>query len=462
MSKNPDREPASFLLSEARWLRSLAICLAHDEADADDLIQDTWMAAIRTPPEPRGSMRPWLAQVLRNLRRRGLRDGSRRQRREVSACGPDASVAVAPPEDMLVRLELQRLVSELVRDLEEPYRSTLLLRFFEGRSSAEVARALSIPAGTVRWRLNEGLRRLRAQLDQAHGGSRDTWKAALAVPLAAPLPAPGAAPAQTPAAGGTARSATRAVAWAAGGLLLPALVGGLLLGLRQRHQSTPGPDRPIDHSQPRREKINEISNDTRAMNTLLGVVVPALIASADAAAIPERQPATGPVPPAACVPADNPAGCIERLSRAELPPAVEAALVRATSGRKLDKLKIEPRMRKGHATYNVKFEVNDLDEEIDFGADGTFICREIDVAVADLPALVVRAVSAALPDGLVTKAELHNEGALSFHELDNGVSRGPLQHRPARILYEIDVSAPDGKHQLKISEDGKLLKKKVK
>jgi hypothetical protein len=33
---------------------------------------------------------------------------------------------------------------------------------------------------------------------------------------------------------------------------------------------------------------------------------------------------------------------------------------------------------------------------------------------------------------------------------------------PARILYEIDVSAPDGKHQLKISEDGKLLKKKVK
>lgn len=38
----------------------------------------------------------------------------------------------------------------------------------------EIARAQGIPAGTVRWRLSEGLRRLRAQLDEAHGGNRET------------------------------------------------------------------------------------------------------------------------------------------------------------------------------------------------------------------------------------------------------------------------------------------------
>jgi DNA-directed RNA polymerase specialized sigma24 family protein len=78
---------------------------------------------------------------------------------------------VASTETMLARLELPRMVSELVRALDEPYRTTILLRFLEGRTPTETARAHGIPAGTVRWRLNEGLGRLRARLDEAHGGT---------------------------------------------------------------------------------------------------------------------------------------------------------------------------------------------------------------------------------------------------------------------------------------------------
>lgn len=54
--------------------------------------------------------------------------------------------------------------------LEEPYRSVLLLRFYEGRDSLEIGRMYGVAAGTIRWRVNEGLRRLRERLDEQEGG----------------------------------------------------------------------------------------------------------------------------------------------------------------------------------------------------------------------------------------------------------------------------------------------------
>ena len=64
MAKSPDSPQVECLLTEADWLRRLARYLVHDQADADDLVQETWMTAIRSPaPDARASMRPWLALV---------------------------------------------------------------------------------------------------------------------------------------------------------------------------------------------------------------------------------------------------------------------------------------------------------------------------------------------------------------------------------------------------------------
>jgi hypothetical protein len=79
-----------------------------------------------------------------------------------------------------------------------------------------------------------------------------------------------------------------------------------------------------------------------------------------------------------------------------------------------------------------------------------------------VPPLITRAMTAALPDGVVYKAELRNEAAVTFHELDNGVPKGLLRHRPASRYYRLEVRAADGKHRLKIREDGKLLKSDLK
>ena len=237
------------VMAEGKWVQRLALCLAHDRADADDMVQETWLAALRATPEARESMRPWLSRVLHNARRKLWREGTRRRNREIGASDLLDGQEVASTDTMLARLELQRMVGGMVRDLDEPYRTTLLLRFYEGRTPADIAASQGIPAGTVRWRLNEGLRRLREQLDAAHGGDRDTWKAAVLVPPLA-VPTGSAAP---QAVGGV--QGPGAGAWfgaigarVAGLALVPVLVAGLLIAWprdrRPRSGACPMPPPP--------------------------------------------------------------------------------------------------------------------------------------------------------------------------------------------------------------------------
>ena len=180
-AENPTID-ASELLAHAAWLQRLAARLVESTAAAEDLVQDTFVAALQSPPEADRPARPWLAQVLRNLVKNRARGAGRWAARvpRVAAEG----VALPTAEDLLTQHEAQRLVAELVSRLEEPYRSTVLLCYGQGLSAAEVATKQAIPAGTVRWRLKRGLDDLRAALDARYGNDRRAWCVALA-PLAA-------------------------------------------------------------------------------------------------------------------------------------------------------------------------------------------------------------------------------------------------------------------------------------
>ena len=57
----------------------------------DDLVQETWLAALKTGPDDPARLRPWLAQVLRNALRRRLRDDGRRRAREQETVGLQAA-----------------------------------------------------------------------------------------------------------------------------------------------------------------------------------------------------------------------------------------------------------------------------------------------------------------------------------------------------------------------------------
>ncbi|HET9987444.1 MAG TPA: sigma-70 family RNA polymerase sigma factor, partial [Kofleriaceae bacterium] len=166
---------AEQLLADAAWLRRLATSLAGNAADADDLVQESWIAAWRRRPDTDRSLRPWLAKVVRDVAGMTRRSERRRVAREQAALDPRE---VASPAAMLEQVRLHRLLADLVLALDEPFRSAIVARYVEGRSAADIARTEGIPDSTVRARLREGLSRLRAALDR-ETGERKAWAPAV-------------------------------------------------------------------------------------------------------------------------------------------------------------------------------------------------------------------------------------------------------------------------------------------
>lgn len=157
------------VLQELEGLRALARSLVHGDADVDDLIQDTAVAALTRPPvADHRPVRAWLGAVLRNRWRMDRRGASRRAAREQAVALDEASAAPDPraePSAAIGRARaLEKLAQALVA-LDEPFRAAVIRRYLDGRSCADLARELGVPAATVRWRLRTGLARLRAALD---------------------------------------------------------------------------------------------------------------------------------------------------------------------------------------------------------------------------------------------------------------------------------------------------------
>ncbi len=187
-----DRAPAiriEDLLAERAWVRRMARALVHDDASALDLEQEAWYRILRRPPAgPLPSVRGWLARVLRNTRIDLLRAEGRRRRREERAARSERLPSTA---EVVARADLLCTVVNELMALEEPYRTTLLLRYVEELGPAAIAVRLGLPVETVRTRLRRGLATLRARLDGKHGGDRRAW-ALLLIPFR-PRPAPAAA-----------------------------------------------------------------------------------------------------------------------------------------------------------------------------------------------------------------------------------------------------------------------------
>lgn len=150
------------LMSELAWLKRLASALVRNPSDADDLVQETWLVAAEHAPTDGRPVKPWLSRVALNLVRMRSRASNRRLAREAAA---ESSRASAPtPDELVSRVEAQRIVVDEVLRLAEPYRSTVLLHYVEDLSCAEIARRLGVPDGTVRRRLKTALDELRGRL----------------------------------------------------------------------------------------------------------------------------------------------------------------------------------------------------------------------------------------------------------------------------------------------------------
>ena len=144
------------------------------EHEVDDVLQDTWLAALRHRPRV-GSLRAWLASVARNAARTRHRLDVRRRRREASVAAPDAQPSTA---ETVEKLALQASVARAVAELDEPYREAVILRYHDGLSHAEIASAQGVSIDNARQRVKRGLDRLRRCLAEERGSR---WQRGAAV-----------------------------------------------------------------------------------------------------------------------------------------------------------------------------------------------------------------------------------------------------------------------------------------
>jgi RNA polymerase sigma factor (sigma-70 family) len=146
-----------------RLFRS-ACLLCGDQAEAQDLVQETLLQAVRSGPRFRGGSRvyTWLHGILLNLTRHYHRDRKRMVYDEELA-----RQEPAPPEEDPSRLDVEMSSSALASALDGlsgPHREVIILRFYEDMKIHEIAGHLGISNGTVKSRLHYAIAELERRL----------------------------------------------------------------------------------------------------------------------------------------------------------------------------------------------------------------------------------------------------------------------------------------------------------
>jgi RNA polymerase sigma-70 factor (ECF subfamily) len=133
-----------------------------DRQRAEDIVQETLLRAWLHPEAISDRpARPWLFAVARNL----AVDAYRARRARPHEVGEGALELIAAPDEADRALE-SWAVADALRSLRPEHRGVLLETYYRGRSVAEAATALGIPAGTVKSRTFYALRALKLELEE--------------------------------------------------------------------------------------------------------------------------------------------------------------------------------------------------------------------------------------------------------------------------------------------------------
>ena len=143
--------------------------LTRNPADAEDLVQETYLKAIRFVARFRRgtSLKAWLHTILHNT---FLNSRRRAARESLAATGDSMELSAAPlsraptPEQLLLRRALAGDLQAAIDSLPEVYRQAVWLRDVEEFSYREIAAILDVAPGTVMSRIARGRRMLHERL----------------------------------------------------------------------------------------------------------------------------------------------------------------------------------------------------------------------------------------------------------------------------------------------------------
>ena len=161
-------------------LYSAALRMTRNPADAEDLVQETYLKAYRAYDRftEGTNLRAWLYRILTNTFINGYRKQKRRPReidlaevedlymyRKITSA--EAGRAARSAEDQVFDSLGGEDVGRAIDSLPEPYRMPVLLADLQGFSYKEIAAMLDIPIGTVMSRLHRGRKALQKALWEA-------------------------------------------------------------------------------------------------------------------------------------------------------------------------------------------------------------------------------------------------------------------------------------------------------
>lgn len=157
-------------LAHLAGLYGFAMSLSHNQAEAEDLVQETYLRAVRAFDRlrPESNLKSWLYTIMRNTWLnlvRHTRSGPQFIDDQEQDTVTLAKSSDDPHTEYVAGIEREH-VRAAVESLPQAYREVVMLREFEGFSYEEIAEILGCAAGTVTSRLARGRDRLRAALSQ--------------------------------------------------------------------------------------------------------------------------------------------------------------------------------------------------------------------------------------------------------------------------------------------------------
>ena len=157
-----------------RRLYRAARAVLHDDAEAEDVVQEAYVRAFAALGDFRGdsSLATWLTRIALNEALGRLRRRRPTLDIETFDARPEARVIPFPlmspdmnPEQAAARQDVRRLLERAIDGLPEPFRVVFVLRDVEELSIEETAAQLGLRPETVKTRLHRARRRLREALD---------------------------------------------------------------------------------------------------------------------------------------------------------------------------------------------------------------------------------------------------------------------------------------------------------
>ena len=156
-----------------RSVFNFAFYMVRDAGRAEDILQETFLAAARTAKrcEPRGHFRAWLMRIVRNRSLNSI-ESERLRRGVLTGCeletGGCASCEPSPVQNLEAD-EAAAIVRERILDLPERQREAIVLYAFEAMGYQEIAETLDLPVNTVKTLIH----RARAELARALGKNEE-------------------------------------------------------------------------------------------------------------------------------------------------------------------------------------------------------------------------------------------------------------------------------------------------